>query len=95
MKPTGELDIHSDSGYRKLTGEEEDETKGYGIRGANVLRRGNAPTGKAVVHSRDSLCKSHRLQVLSSYAAEALAAAHNCLGSDTRVLFDRPFTGAI
>eukprot|EP00959_Pyramimonas_sp_CCMP1952_P094703 1981059-Pyramimonas_sp.AAC.1 len=40
MKPTNELDIHSDSGYRKLTGEEDDEAKGYGIRGANVLRRG-------------------------------------------------------
>ena len=77
MKPTGEVDIHSDSGYRKLTGEEEDETKGYGIRGANVLRRGHAPNGQAVIHLCDSLCKSHRLQVRSSYAAETLAAAHN------------------
>jgi hypothetical protein len=77
MKPTGEVDIHSDSGYRKLTGEEDDETKGYGIRGANLLRRGNAPNGKAVVHLCEGLCKSHRLQVRSSYAAEALAAAHN------------------
>eukprot|EP00959_Pyramimonas_sp_CCMP1952_P261735 5473191-Pyramimonas_sp.AAC.1 len=29
MKPTNEADIQSDSGYRKLTGEEDDETKGY------------------------------------------------------------------
>eukprot|EP00959_Pyramimonas_sp_CCMP1952_P189833 3971317-Pyramimonas_sp.AAC.1 len=26
MKPTNEVDIHSDSGHRKLTGEEDDET---------------------------------------------------------------------
>ena len=77
MKPTGEVDIHSDSGYRKLTGDEDDETKGYGIRGANMLRRGSSPSGKAVVHLCEGICKSHRLQVRSSYAAEALAAAHN------------------
>ena len=40
MKPSGEIDIHSDSGYRKLTGEEDEDAKGYGIRGANLLRRG-------------------------------------------------------
>ena len=33
VKPSGGIDIHSDSGYRKLTGEEDDDTKGYGIRG--------------------------------------------------------------
>ena len=58
-------------------GDEDDETKGYGIRGANVLRRGNAPNGKPVVHLVDAYCKSHRLQVRSSYSAETLAAAHN------------------
>eukprot|EP00959_Pyramimonas_sp_CCMP1952_P319204 6679056-Pyramimonas_sp.AAC.1 len=62
MKPTNEVDIHSHSGYRKLTEEEGDETKGYGICGANVLRRGNSPQGKSVVHLCDGLCKSHRLQ---------------------------------
>ena len=31
MTPTGEIDIHSDSGYRRLTGDADDETKGYGI----------------------------------------------------------------
>eukprot|EP00959_Pyramimonas_sp_CCMP1952_P260083 5437898-Pyramimonas_sp.AAC.1 len=77
MKPTNEVDIHSDSGYRKLTGEEDDETKGYGIRGANVLRRGHAPQGKSAIHLGGGLCKSHRLQVRSSHAAEVLAAAHN------------------
>eukprot|EP00959_Pyramimonas_sp_CCMP1952_P448976 9401204-Pyramimonas_sp.AAC.1 len=74
MKPTNEVDIRSDSGYRKLTGEEDDETEGYGIRGANVLRRGTPPQGKSVVHLCDGLRKSHRLQVRPSYAAEALAA---------------------
>eukprot|EP00959_Pyramimonas_sp_CCMP1952_P401555 8413850-Pyramimonas_sp.AAC.1 len=69
--------MHRDSGYRKLTGEEDDETKGCGIRGANVLRRGNSPQDKSVIHLCDGLCRSHRFQVSSSYAAEALAAAHN------------------
>eukprot|EP00959_Pyramimonas_sp_CCMP1952_P127474 2666354-Pyramimonas_sp.AAC.1 len=77
MVPTDEVDIHSDSGCRKLTGEEGDATKGYGIRGAHVLRRRNSPQGKSVVHLCDGLSKSHRLQVRSSYAAEALAAARN------------------
>eukprot|EP00959_Pyramimonas_sp_CCMP1952_P422230 8845015-Pyramimonas_sp.AAC.1 len=77
MKPTSEVDIHSDPEYRLFTGEEDVETKGYGIRGANVLRRGNSPQGKSVAHLCDGPCKSHRLQVRSSYAAEALAAAHN------------------
>eukprot|EP00959_Pyramimonas_sp_CCMP1952_P018017 381805-Pyramimonas_sp.AAC.1 len=77
MKLTDEVDMHSDSVYRKPTGEEGDETKGYGIRGANVLRRGSLPQGKSVVHLCDGLCKSHRLQVRPSYAAEALAAARN------------------
>eukprot|EP00959_Pyramimonas_sp_CCMP1952_P333093 6974833-Pyramimonas_sp.AAC.1 len=77
MKPTNEVDIHSDSVYRKLTGEEDDGTKSYGIHGANVSRRGNSPQSKSVVHLCDGLCKSHQLQVRSSHAAEAIAAAHN------------------
>eukprot|EP00959_Pyramimonas_sp_CCMP1952_P282238 5899175-Pyramimonas_sp.AAC.1 len=77
MTPTGEVDIHSDSGYRRLTGDTDDEENGYGIRGANLLRRGNAHNGKPVVHLIDAYCKSHRLQVRSSYSAETLAAAHN------------------
>ena len=42
MTPDGTIDLHSDSGYRKLTSEEDDETKGYGLRGCNLLRRGHA-----------------------------------------------------
>ena len=71
------MDIHSDSGYRRLTGDAEDDEKGYGIRGANLLRRGNTRGGKPVIHLVDAYCKSHRLQVRSSYSAETLAAAHN------------------
>ena len=77
MTPDGTVDLHIGSGNRKLTGEEDDETKGYGLRGCNLLCRGHTTSKKAVVHCIDSLCKSHRLQVRSSYAAEALAAAHS------------------
>ena len=77
MKPSGEIDMRSDSGHRKLTGDEGDDTKGHGIRGASFLRRGRAAGGKPVVHLCDFMCDSHRLHVRSSYAAEALAAARN------------------
>ena len=78
MEPSGEIDSHSVSGYRKMTGDSEDEEKGYGIRGLNVLRRGKSrSTGAPVVHLIECVCKSHRLRVRSSYAAECLAAAHN------------------
>eukprot|EP00959_Pyramimonas_sp_CCMP1952_P330034 6910217-Pyramimonas_sp.AAC.1 len=40
-------------------------------------RRGSTPSGKPVVHLIDAHCKSHRLQVRSSYSAGTLAAAHN------------------
>eukprot|EP00959_Pyramimonas_sp_CCMP1952_P337814 7074287-Pyramimonas_sp.AAC.1 len=77
MTPTGEIDLHSDSGYRRLSGDADDEGKVYGIRGANLLRRGTAPSGKPIVHLSDTHCKSHRLQARSIYSAETLAAAHN------------------
>eukprot|EP00959_Pyramimonas_sp_CCMP1952_P128490 2686979-Pyramimonas_sp.AAC.1 len=44
MTPTGEVGLHSDSGYRRLSGDAIDAVKGYGIRGANLLRRGNTPS---------------------------------------------------
>eukprot|EP00959_Pyramimonas_sp_CCMP1952_P331571 6943178-Pyramimonas_sp.AAC.1 len=72
MTPTSEVDLHIDSGYRRLSGDADDEASG-----ANLLRRGNAPSGKPVVHLVDAHCKSHRLQVRSSYSAETLAAARN------------------
>eukprot|EP00959_Pyramimonas_sp_CCMP1952_P343099 7187530-Pyramimonas_sp.AAC.1 len=77
MTPTGEVDLHSDSGNRRLGGDADDEVKGYCFLGANLLRHGSAPSGKPVVHLIDARCKSHRLQVRSSYSAETLAAARN------------------
>eukprot|EP00959_Pyramimonas_sp_CCMP1952_P191386 4001735-Pyramimonas_sp.AAC.1 len=76
MAPTGEVDLHSDSGHRRPSGDADDDVKGYGARGANLLRRGNTPSGKPVVHLIDARCKSQRLQVRSSYSVETLAAAH-------------------
>eukprot|EP00959_Pyramimonas_sp_CCMP1952_P383682 8040720-Pyramimonas_sp.AAC.1 len=61
MNPTGEVDSHSDSGSRRLSGD-ADDVKGYGIRGANLLRRGNTSPGKPVVRLIDAHCKSRRLQ---------------------------------
>eukprot|EP00959_Pyramimonas_sp_CCMP1952_P382920 8023622-Pyramimonas_sp.AAC.1 len=54
MTPTGEVDLYSDSGRRRLIGDADDEVKDYGIRGANLLRRGSAPSGKPVVHLIDA-----------------------------------------
>eukprot|EP00959_Pyramimonas_sp_CCMP1952_P002662 54796-Pyramimonas_sp.AAC.1 len=62
MNPTGEGDLHSDSGYRRLGGDADDDVRGYAIRGANLLRRGNTSSGKPVVHLMDAHCNSRRLQ---------------------------------
>eukprot|EP00959_Pyramimonas_sp_CCMP1952_P213030 4457229-Pyramimonas_sp.AAC.1 len=62
MAPTDEADLRSDSGYWRLSGNAEDEVEGYGIGGANLLRRGRTHAGKPVVHLVDAYCKSHRLQ---------------------------------
>jgi len=75
MKCSGKFDIHTDSGYRRMT--EVDDEKGYGMRGTNLLRRGERRHGKGdAVHLIDSICKSHKLTIRSSYGAEMLAAAH-------------------
>jgi len=39
MAPTGEVDLHSDSGYRRFNRGVDDEANGHGIRGANLLLR--------------------------------------------------------
>ncbi len=76
MKCTKTVDMHTDSGYRRITSE-EDIRKGYGMKGLTVHRHGTSTKeGKPVVHLIESICKSHRLTVRSSYAAETLAAAH-------------------
>eukprot|EP00959_Pyramimonas_sp_CCMP1952_P172902 3613125-Pyramimonas_sp.AAC.1 len=53
MDPTGEVDLHSDSGYRCLSGDADDDVKCNGFRGANLLRRGNTSSGEPVVHLID------------------------------------------
>ena len=77
MTPTWELDLHRDSGYRRLNGDADDEIEGRVVRGANLLRRGRAQSGKPVVRLVDSCCKPHRLQVRLGYSSETLAAARN------------------
>eukprot|EP00959_Pyramimonas_sp_CCMP1952_P096753 2022533-Pyramimonas_sp.AAC.1 len=62
MTPTGEVDLHSDSSYRRLSGDADVEVKGYGIRGASLLRRRSTPSDKPAVHLMDAHCKSRRLQ---------------------------------
>eukprot|EP00959_Pyramimonas_sp_CCMP1952_P201498 4213517-Pyramimonas_sp.AAC.1 len=62
MTPAGEVDLHSDSGYRRLSGDADGDAAGYGNRGANLLWCGNTPSGMPVVHLIDACCKSRRLQ---------------------------------
>ena len=76
MRCKKKVDVHADSGYRRLSGGPEDVEKGYGMRGLNVMRRGSSiKTGEEVIHLIESICKSHRLQVRSSYGGEMLANA--------------------
>ena len=131
MKPNGQVDLHSDSGYKRID-KAEDEQQCYGMRGLFVCRCGDpvnpvkkvhytdAPvyrvqqgyggnteshgnetsedngTGHGndasqvkatnnaalanpktnAIHLIDSVCKSHRLTIRSSYGAELLAASH-------------------
>eukprot|EP00959_Pyramimonas_sp_CCMP1952_P154324 3228542-Pyramimonas_sp.AAC.2 len=77
MTQTDEVDLHSDSGYRRQGGDADGDVEGYDIRGASLLRRGSTPAGAPVVHIIDAHCKSHRLQACSRYSADALAAADN------------------
>ena len=81
-------DIHTDSGYRRM--EQVDDVKGYGMRGMNLIRRGQLRNKQRLgtsgkhgpntsydgIHLIESICKSHKLTIRSSYGAEALAAAH-------------------
>ena len=90
MKCLSQIDIHTDSGYRRLDSAED--IKGYGMRGLCLFRRGkrfqqdrgNATAERDlaklsddnVVHLLDSICRSHRLTIRSSYGAEMIAASH-------------------
>ena len=87
MTCVNHIDIHTDSGYRRI--ESADDVKGYGMYGLCLLRRGkplatkranrgdtNLDTSREVIHLLESLCKSHRLTIRSSYGAETIAASH-------------------
>ena len=75
MQCKGMLDIHTDSGYRRMT--EVDDEKGYGMRGLCLLRQGiRRDKNGECCHLLDSICRSHKLTIRSSYAAETLAIAH-------------------
>ena len=60
---------HSDSGFSK------EQDKGYGIRGANIMREGKRKfTGETVYHLLDSVSRSHKQVTRSTFSAETLAA---------------------
>eukprot|EP00959_Pyramimonas_sp_CCMP1952_P428994 8984568-Pyramimonas_sp.AAC.1 len=61
MTSSGEVDLHSDSGDRRLNGGVGDEVKGHGICRTSGLRRGRTRAGKRVVHVVDARWQSHRL----------------------------------
>eukprot|EP00959_Pyramimonas_sp_CCMP1952_P421687 8834083-Pyramimonas_sp.AAC.1 len=62
VTPTGEVDLHRDSTYRRFTDVADDEVQGHGIRRTNLLLRGRAPNGNAVVHVTGARCQLRRLQ---------------------------------
>ena len=68
------IDCHSDSGFS------EEQEKGYGIRGANIIRFGQGPTpgnntsAPDVVHLLESVCRSHKHVTRSTFSRETLAA---------------------
>ena len=69
MKCLRLIDTHSDSSFKK------EQEKGYGMRGANYLRKGQAtPSGEHVWHLLQSECKSHKLVTRSTFSSETLAA---------------------
>ena len=62
MKCLKRVDMHTDSGHRRLSGGPEDVEKGYGTRGMNIMRRGAAAcSGGEVIHLIERVCKSHWL----------------------------------
>jgi len=62
------IEVHSDSGFSK------EQESGYGIRGANFMRRGTTTDGKKVWHLLDSPCRSHKHVTRCSFSAETRAA---------------------
>ena len=68
MKCAKHLLAHSDSGFSK------EQDKGYGIRGANIMRKGySKKTGNVVYHLLDSVSRSHKQVTRSTFSSETLA----------------------
>ncbi|CAE8594372.1 unnamed protein product [Polarella glacialis] len=64
-----QVEAHSDSGFSK------EQEKGYGIRGANIMRKGvERCSGDVVYHLVESQCQSHKHVTRSTFSAETLAA---------------------
>ena len=61
------LEVHADSGFSK------EQDAGYGIRGANFLRKGTDRSGKTVWHLLDSPCRSHKHVTRCSFSSETRA----------------------
>lgn len=75
MKCDRDVDLHTDSGYRRMIA--VDDKEGYGMRGMCLMRRGTRPDHKGkAIHLVDSVCRAHIYIIRSSYTAEALASAH-------------------
>ena len=68
MKCQRLIDTHSDSSFKK------EQEKGYGMRGANYLRKGIDAKGEQVWHLLQSECKSHKLVTRSTFSSETSAA---------------------
>ena len=68
MECVKHLLAHSDSGFSK------EQDKGYGIRGANIMRQGKSKsTGNKVYHLLDSVSRSHKNVTRSTFSSETLA----------------------
>eukprot|EP00959_Pyramimonas_sp_CCMP1952_P062234 1300949-Pyramimonas_sp.AAC.1 len=61
MNPTGEVDIHSDSGFRRLRGDADDDVEGDRIRGATLLRRETRYSARSS-YSAETLAAAHKLE---------------------------------
>ena len=92
MKDLGILDVHSDSSFSR------EQDKGYGMRGATFMRKGLARDGSGgCYHLLDVHCRSHKLVVRSTFAAETLAAtsaadAALVIGMNLQELREGPLT---
>ena len=68
MECVKHLLAHSDSGFSK------EQDKGYGIRGANIMRKGKSKSsGSKVYHLLDSVSRSHKQVTRSTFSSETLA----------------------